>query len=133
MRRVKPSDSPMTFAALAGEWYARAEQLTPYAAPAAEAFRRAAAELEATLHEVENETVSLSEAAAIGGYSYDHLQALIASGEITNVGRKHRPRIRRRDVPIKPGHPLPSPAEPSHFSARRRIVASVSTKHQETR
>ncbi|MDZ7779943.1 MAG: hypothetical protein U5R14_08420 [Gemmatimonadota bacterium] len=47
--------------------------------------------------------VTLEEAAQLGGYSYSHLQHLVARGDIDNVGTKHAPRIRVVDVPRKPG------------------------------
>ncbi len=50
------------------------------------------------------EAVSLEEAASLGGYSYSHLQCLVARGEIENLGEKGSPRIRHCDVPVKPGH-----------------------------
>jgi hypothetical protein len=110
---------------LPNQWRVQAEQLAPYAPAAAEAFRRAATELEQELGS-SAESVTLAEGAAIGGYTVDHLQRLVAAGKIKNVGRKHRPRIRRIDVPAKPGY-LPKDSAPSHFSARRRIVAAVLT------
>lgn len=63
-----------------------------------------AEELRDTLTLVETDTVTLQEAAALGGYSYSHLQHLVSEGEIENVGEKGAPRIRRADVPVKPGH-----------------------------
>lgn len=70
------------------------------------------------------DAVSLKEARLLGGYSIDRLQHLVAAGEIDNVGRKGKPRIRRSDVPVKPGYLRLSAVE-SQLSARRRIVASV--------
>lgn len=61
-------------------------------------------ELEAATAAARIEAVSLEEAAEAGGYSYSHLQSLVAKGEIDNLGQKGSPRIRRCDVPIKPGH-----------------------------
>lgn len=78
-----------------------------------------------------DDAITLREAHRIGGYSVDHLQRLVASGRLENVGRKNRPRLRRTDVPIKPGHagvaPLLSPTDVAQFDKRRRIVASVLT------
>lgn len=51
-----------------------------------------------------DEALSLEEAADFGGYSYSHLQTLVSDGTIENVGEKGSPRIRRGDVPRKPGH-----------------------------
>lgn len=45
--------------------------------------------------------VTLLEASAIGGYSVDHLAHMVKTGRIVNVGERGRPRIRRRDVPVK--------------------------------
>jgi hypothetical protein len=77
------------------------------------------------------DAISLREAHLIGGYSVDHLQRLVRSGKLANVGRKNRPRLRRADVPIKPGfvaaEPLRSQSVGAEFDARRRIVASVLT------
>jgi hypothetical protein len=53
-----------------------------------------------------DDVVTLSEAAAIGGYSVDHLQRLVKSGKLRQYGRRHAPRIRRVDVPIKSGRHL---------------------------
>ena len=61
-------------------------------------------ELEAAAAATRIEAVSLEEAAEVGGYSYSHLQCLVARGEIENIGQKGSPRIRRCDVPIKPGY-----------------------------
>ena len=74
------------------------------------------------------DTVSLREAHAIGGYSLDHLARLIRQQKLTNEGRRHAPRLRRADVPIKPGHAAPAllaqtPA--NQLSVRRRIVADA--------
>ena len=77
---------------------------------------------------VDEDVVTLLEASRIGGYSVDHLQRLVARHTITNVGRKYAPRIRRADVPTKPGYSsatLPAPTAADQFSARRRIVADA--------
>ncbi len=89
--------------ALSSQWRSRASDLERYSPSAAQAFRDAADELEKTLQGVE-ETVSLREAAMLGGYSTDSLQRMVAAGRIQNFGRKGKPRIRRADVPVKPGH-----------------------------
>jgi hypothetical protein len=105
-------------------WRAKAEQLERYAPVAAVAFRDAALELEAALHSTED-GVTLAEAERLGGYSADHLSRLVREGRLTNVGRKYAPRIRRADVPVKPGHALPLPPPADQFSTRRRIVADA--------
>lgn len=112
------------------EWRSRATQLDRYAPVAAQAFRDAADELEAAL-DSSADTVSLRDAAKLGGYSVDHLQRLVRVGSIANVGRKGKPRIRRVDVPVKPGYTSRSVAAglldgPTGVSIRpTAVVASV--------
>ena len=93
----------MIVSALPAHWRTLANDLERYAPVAAQAFRDAADQLEdALLTTVDS--VSLAEAAALGGFSVDHIQRLVAKGRIANLGRKGKPRIRRDDVPVKPGH-----------------------------
>lgn len=90
--------------------------------------RQIVADLQAVDQSYTNEPVTLREAAMFGGYSYAHLQRLVADKVIPDIGRKGSPRIRRADVPIKAGHGLREPAGADQLSARRQIVASVVTK-----
>ena len=55
-------------------------------------------------------TLTLAEAALESGYSVDHLRHAVASGQIANAGRRGAPRIRRADLPKKPGAPATAPA-----------------------
>jgi hypothetical protein len=87
--------------ALSSQW--RASDLERYSPSAAQAFRDAADVLEKTLQGAED-TVSLKEAVMLGGYSAAALQRMVAAERIQNFGRKGKPRIRRADVPLKPGH-----------------------------
>lgn len=89
---------------LPAEWRSRATELERYAPAAAQAFRDTADELEESLKSNDEDGVTLKEASEIGGFSVDHLQRLVASGRLANLGRKGKPRIRREDVPLKPGH-----------------------------
>lgn len=93
-------------AELAARWRERADEREREGAlvPAARLYRRIAEELEAAMASQRLQAVSLEEAANMGGYSYSHLQHLVADGEIPNVGEEGAPRIRRCDVPRKPGH-----------------------------
>ena len=118
-----------TLAELQSRWEARRTEharlgtLVPFAAVCAEVL--------SDLRELAVEdTVTLREASLLGGYSVDHLQRLVAQSVITNVGRKGAPRLRRQDVPIKPGRSgtLPTPAASDQLSARRRIVADAQTQ-----
>jgi hypothetical protein len=95
---------------LAAAWRARAGELRPYAPAAAEAFERAAAELEGALREAAEEPLTLAEASAESGYSERRLRELVAAGEIPQAGRKHAPRIRRADLPRRPGGAGPGSA-----------------------
>lgn len=89
---------------LAG-WREDAERLRAYGADGlATACEKHADELEAAEAARRLDAVRLERAVEIGGYSYSHLQHLVADGTIENVGSKGAPRIRRSDVPIKPGH-----------------------------
>jgi hypothetical protein len=95
----------VTLANLVPAWRERAEGLAPYAPAAAVAFSEAAKELEEALAKSQAEELTLEEAAAESGYSADHLGRLLADGTIPNAGRKHAPRILRRDLPRKPKPP----------------------------
>lgn len=88
---------------LPATWLERAAELEPYAPAAAVAWREAAKNLRETL-EATDDAVTLRQAHEIGGYSIDHLQRIVKAGRIQNVGTKGRIRIRRTDVPLKPGH-----------------------------
>jgi hypothetical protein len=118
----------MTFDELREKWEARrAEHARLDSHVSAE---KLIADLLTDLEQLEHaahDAVTLTEAAHLGGYSVDRLQKLVAGGEIENVGKKHRPRIRRSDVPMKPGHRLPPDPAEGHFPVRRRIVDSVLT------
>lgn len=118
----------MIAAELSLDWRSRASTLERYSPSAAQAFRDAADELEKVLQSGE-ETVSLKEAAVLGGYSGDALQKMVASGRIKNYGRKGKPRIRRAEVPVKPGYAafLQGPDGAEHIDASV-IVASVAQK-----
>jgi hypothetical protein len=91
-------------------WRARAAFLEQYGDPAsARLWRLAAAELEQAVQRLGEETLTLVQAAAVSGYTADHLGQLIRRGTIPNAGRQHAPRIRRGDLPMKspdrPGRP----------------------------
>jgi hypothetical protein len=50
--------------------------------------------------------LKLSDAAAVSGYSRDHLARLLREGKLPNTGRKGAPRIRITDLPRRPSTPL---------------------------
>lgn len=47
------------------------------------------------------EELTLDEAATESGYTYTTIQKMLATGRLLNVGRRHRPRVRRGDLPKK--------------------------------
>lgn len=51
-----------------------------------------------------DEALNLRKAARESGYSVDHLGRLLSEGQLPNAGRPNAPRIRRGDLPRKPGH-----------------------------
>ena len=118
----------MIVAALLLQWRSRASDLERYAPVAAQAFRDAADELAEALDGAE-ETVSLNEASMLGGYPVDSLQRMVRCGRIQNCGRKGKPRIRRAEVPVKPGHGafLQGPDGAEHIDVSA-VVASVTQK-----
>ena len=80
------------------------------------ALESCAAELEATLRERDETTLSLTEAARESGYSADHLGRLVRDGRIPNAGRPGAPRIARSHLPRK----TQAPATPLLVEKHRR-------------
>jgi hypothetical protein len=93
-------------------WRKRAADLDPYSPPAAEAFRRAAEEFEADLKAWWHALLDLQDALAESGYSRDSLLRFIREGQLENIGSASDPRVRRRDLPCKPGHKRRMPWDP---------------------
>jgi len=89
---------------LAGQWrddavvYRRRGQET--LAAMVESF---AADLEQWWVQWQVESLTLQQAAEESGYSYSQLQSLVAAGRLENLGVKNAPRVRRGDLPRKPG------------------------------
>ena len=80
------------------------------------ALESCAAELEATLRERDETTLSLTEAARESGYSADYLGRLVRDGRIPNAGRPGVPRIARSHLPRK----TQAPATPRLVEKHRR-------------
>lgn len=108
---------------LAGHWRSRAAELERYAAPAAEAFRTAACELEAALREADDAELTLADAAQESGYSTRRIAQLVADGSIENRGRKGAPRIRRADLPRRTGKGKSATYDPTNDA--RALVARM--------
>ncbi|HEU4700537.1 MAG TPA: helix-turn-helix domain-containing protein [Gemmatimonadales bacterium] len=75
------------------------------------------------LSESGEETLSITQAADISGYDAGHLRKLVQSGKIPNAGRKGKPKIRRRDLPTKPGHSPTVAPSPYLGCASREVIA----------
>ena len=91
------------------------------------ALETCAAELEATLRERDETTLSLTDAARESGYSADHLGRLVRDGKIPNAGRPGAPRIALRHLPRKTGAANPRlAAKPLlHEVSNAQIVQSI--------
>ena len=86
------------------------------------------ADLEA-LDAAGEEALTLTAAANECGFSADHLGRLVRAGQLPNAGRANAPRIRRRDLPKKPGT-LPAGPDGAILPAdRRRIAAAIIGGH----
>lgn len=114
---------------LPARWRSRAEELRPYAPPAAEAFDAAAAELEASLRDSLLEPLTLEQAEVESGYSRAHLRRMLREERVPNAGTEADPRILRRDLPRKPGYRvLVANARPDPASSRTQVVRAVAAK-----
>lgn len=101
-----------TLLALSESWRQRATELRTWADAegAARSLEACAAELEAAVTAARDQELTLAEASTESGYSERRLRELVSEGAIPNAGRKGRPRIRRGDLPRKPGgRPAESP------------------------
>lgn len=85
-----------------------------------------AAELEAVQLEEAHAQLTLAEAANVTGYSTDHLGRLVRQGKVPNAGTKYRPRLRRGDLPWRPGQqPIATPSAATYDpTADARTLAS---------
>ena len=72
-------------------------------------FAHCATELDAALGSYANEKLTIAEASGASGYDDETLRRLVRTGTIPNAGQPHAPRIRRRDLPRKPGHVADGP------------------------
>ena len=123
----------MSFTEFLAKWRAERERLSRYGqrvdpVPLLDDILRDAA---AALASDQDECVTLTQAAAASGYSADHLARLIRSGRLPNAGVKHAPRLRRGDLPHKPGR-LPSERPPPHLLGAdpRQVARAVVTSHE---
>lgn len=93
---------------LAAEWREEADLLRRRGAPRqADALESAAEDLERRLPEWRLEPLTVEEAVRESGYSRSQLYALLSDGKLPNAGEPGAPRVRRCDLPRKPGHEAP--------------------------
>ena len=97
----------------------------------ARALEWAAARLDAALDDFSNQQLTLAQAARESGYSPEHLGRWIRLGKIPNAGRPNAPRIRRGDVPHKPGalRPKPLTLMVDRTQIARSVVNSTTRHH----
>jgi len=114
-----------------GRWSQRADELKRLAAnvDGHKVITEMLTDLELLFREEDSEELTLQKAAHESGYSPDHLGREVRAGRIPNVGRPKAPRIRRGDLPRKPGRLLSSQHE--NMFARRQIARSVVTSRNE--
>ena len=93
----------------------------------AAALTLAADDLDALIGSAGEELLSLTSAARESGYSEDHLGRSVRRGTIANSGRENAPKIRRADLPLKPGHLRQPPADPSLPASREQIALAAIT------
>ena len=123
-------NDPTSVRKLPATWRKRAKALRRYGGETpATAIERCADDLETTIRERDETTLSLVEAARESGYSRDHLGRLVRDGKIPNAGRPNAPRIARRHLPLKaPSGPrlAENPRRRDHSNAQ--IVQSIIEK-----
>ncbi|MDP3769084.1 MAG: helix-turn-helix domain-containing protein [Dehalococcoidia bacterium] len=117
MTDPRPADLPAA-------WRTLADTLRPFAAGVALAYERAADELDTALEAERGALLTLAEAARVSGYSADHLARLIRAGKLASVGDRHRPRVRRGDLPLKPVVARRGPALYDVNADARDVLAS---------
>ena len=132
-RRAARRIEPPSVEGLPADWRKQAKTLRRYGGETpALAIERCADDLENTLAERDETTLSLVEAARESGYSRDHLGRLVRDGKIPNAGRPNAPRIARGHLPRKapaeaPLAEAPRPRERSNT----QIVQSIIRKGME--
>ena len=126
-RRAGRKTEPASVEGLPADWRRKAKSLRRYGGETpAIAIERCAEELEATLVERDETTLSLVEAARESGYSRDHLGRLVREGKIPNAGRPNAPRIARRHLPRKAPADAPLAQEPRpRERSNAQIVQSI--------
>ena len=104
-RSPETLESLMNVHALAREWQAEGARLRERYGleEMAKLCETHASELLDAVREADDEPLTLAQAATESGYSARRLREFVAEGSIPNAGERGRPRIRRGDLPKKPG------------------------------
>ena len=130
-RKSVQKTKPASVEGLPVTWRRQAKALRRYGGETpAVVLDRCAEDLESTLRERDETTLSIVEAARESGYSADHLGRLVRDGKIPNAGRPGAPRIARVHLPRK------ASAEPRQLARKprrrelsnRQIVQSIIEK-----
>ena len=96
------------FRELVNRWIDAAGQLQTYGAiPQAAVLEQCAEELADVLQTFQDQPLTYVQAASESGYSVAHLRRLVSQGTLRDIGQD-RPRLRRGDLPRKPGHLSPT-------------------------
>lgn len=89
---------------LPARWRAEAARLRTYGAePQAVTLEACARELEEAHRAVGLEVLTLEQASRESGFSYSALEKAVRTGQLPNAGEKGKPRLLRRDLPLKSG------------------------------
>ena len=101
-RKATRKTEPASVESLPATWRRQATALRRYGAETpAVVLDRCADDLEVTLRERDETTLTLTDAARESGYTREHLGRLVRDGKIPNAGRPGAPRIARRHLPRK--------------------------------
>lgn len=103
MQRRSPATAPLD--ALRTRWRTRRDEFERFraAVDGATLCDEFLAELESAIQARDDECLALRDASTVSGYTVDHLARLIRQGRLPNSGRRGAPRIRVRDIPVRPG------------------------------
>ena len=131
IRKTKPA----SVEGLPADWRKQAKALRRYGGEmSAVALERCADDLDATIRERDETTLTLTEAGRESGYTREHLGRLVRDGKIPNAGRPGAPRIARVDLPRKATLPAEPPLAEEPRQRERsnaQIVQSIIRKGME--
>ena len=111
-------------------WTARATEMRFLGQePLAKLIEALLGEFETELAADATEPLTIAQAANESGYSEEHLRRLVREEQIPSAGRPNSPRIRRADVPIKPGHNSGN-AYPKLLDSKEQIARCVANSER---